>query len=255
MTLRLKRMIVWWGVPTRLLCVTLAAGIFTISCKTGKEDASKVEPVFVTEFFPATFISGIQLEKGPYPELFSPDSYAVWLGSDVTRLRRAKSLEQGEKIDPKLDAAAARVQENYLVFECRLVSMLPDMSIAYDVVGLRGITACLVAPDGRKISPTQIVIGSSASDEPQGALRKFARTNLIIFQKKDLWSDKAAIDIEAPSARLVLEGFGTTFRFEWATALAPHEPWIPNQEEYIKALKTGFKETYTRLGQLLHTLD
>jgi len=248
MTPHLGRIVVWGF-------VALAAGGLLLSCKTGKEDAAKAEPEFVTEFFPATIISGIQLEKGAYSNLFSPDSYAVWLGSDVTRLRRAKSLEKGEKIDPKLDAAAARVQENYLVFECRLVSMLPDMSIAYDVVGLRGVTACLVAPDGRKIPPTQIVIGSSASDEPQGALRKFARTNLIIFQKKDLWSDKAAIDIEAPSARLVLEGFGTTFRFEWATALVPHEPWIPNQDEYIKALKTGFKETYTRLGELLHTFD
>jgi len=237
-----------------ILMTSIACACY-LSCQTSKKEESKVKPVFVNEFFPATFISGIQLEKGPYPQLFSPDSYAVWLGSDVTRLRRAKSLEQGEKIDPKLDAAAARVQENYLVFECCLVSMFPDMSIAYDVVGLRGITACLTAPDGRKIPPMQIVIGSSASDEPQGALRKFARTNLIIFQKKDLWSDKAAIDIEAPSTRLVLDGFGTTFRFEWATALAPHEPWIPNQQEYIKALKTGFKETYTRLGQLLHTFD
>jgi hypothetical protein len=56
-------------------------------------------------------------------------------------------------------------------------------------------------------------------------------------------------------ARLMLDGFGATFRFEWATALVPREPWIPKQEEYIKAIKDGFKETYGRLVQALHTFD
>jgi hypothetical protein len=236
-------------------CVALASSLLLLSCQTGNGDKAKPEPVFVTEFFPATFVAGIQAEKGPYPNLFAPDSYAVWLGSDVTQLRRAKALEKGEKIDPKLDAALERVSENYLIFECNLASAMPDMSIAYDVVGLRGITVHLVAPDGRKVSPMQVAVGSSASDELQGALRKYARTNVVVFQKKDLWSDKASINIDAPSARLVLEGFGTTFRFEWATALAPREPWIPNQDEYIKALKTGFKETCTRVGALFHTFD
>jgi len=237
------------------ILVALLASACFVSCQTTKKEASKGEPVFVTEFFPMTFVSPIQLESGSYPDLFAADSYAVWLGSDVARLRRAKSVEQGEKIDPKLDEAVARINENYLVFECHLASMLSDMSIAYDVVGLRGMTVYLVSPGGKKTFPIQTVVGSSATDEPAGALRKFARTNLIIFQKKDLWTDKAAIDMAAPSARLILEGYGAAFRFEWATATVPREPWIPNQEEYLKALKTGFKETYVRLGAFLHTFD
>ena len=243
----LKRTPVW-------ACIILA-GLLPCSCKTTQKDPKKPEPIYVTEFYPATFIAGIQAEKGPYPTLFAPDSYAVWLGSDVTRLRRENALQNGEKVDSRLDAALTRVNDNYLIFECRLVSVMADMSIAYDSVGMRGVTAYLIAPDGRKVSPMQIAIGSSASDEPQGALRRFARTNLIVFQKKDLWSDKSAINMQAPSARLVLEGLGTTFRFEWATALVPREPWIPNKDEYIKAVKTGFKETCTRIGELMHTLQ
>ncbi len=235
--------------------IVFACGVCMSACKSTKNDGLKPEPVFVTEFFPSTFVSGIQAEQGPYPNLFAPDSYAVWLGSDVARLRKEQSLKKGERVDPKLDSALERIGENYLVFECYLASVLPDMSIAYDVVGLKGIKIYLVAPDGRKVSPMQVSIGSSAGEEMQGALRRFSRTNIVVFQKKDLWSDKASINMEAPSARLVLEGFGTVFRFEWATALAPREPWIPNQDEYIKAIKTGFKDTCKRLGEIFHTLD
>ena len=238
-----------------LIVLALVVSACFVSCQTTKKEESKGEPAFVTEFFPMTFVSPIQLESGSYPDLFAADSYAVWLGSDIARLRRAKSVEQGEKIDPKLDEAAGRINENYLVFECHLASMLSDMSIAYDVVGLRGMTVFLVSPGGKKASPIQTVVGSSASEEPAGALRKFARTNLIIFQKKDLWTDKASIDMAAPSARLILEGYGAAFRFEWATATVPRGPWIPKQEEYIKAIKAGFKETYGRLVQALHTFD
>ena len=238
-----------WGV------VALLSSVCLVSCQTSKKEEAKGEPVFVTEFFPATFVAPVQLDSGSYANLFAPDSYAVWLGSDVARLRREKSVAAGQKIDPKLDEAVARINDNYLVFECHLASVFPDMSIAYDAVGLRGVNVYLVSPGGKKISPMQMVLGSSATDEPREALRRFARTNLIIFQKKDLWTDKASIDMLAPSARLMLEGFGATFRFEWATALVPREPWIPKQEEYIKAIKDGFKETYGRLVQALHTFD
>jgi hypothetical protein len=49
--------------------------------------------------------------------------------------RRAKAEKDGEKIDPKIDAAMKRLTDNYLILECHMVSVFPDMSIAYDVVG------------------------------------------------------------------------------------------------------------------------
>jgi hypothetical protein len=237
------------------ILVALLAGACFLSCRTSKNDEAKGEPILVTEFFPATYLAPVQLESGSYANLFAPDSYAVWLGSDVARLRREKSVASGQKIDPKLDEAVARINDNYLVFECHLASVFPDMSIGYDAVGLRGVNVYLVSPGGKKISPMQVIVGSSATEEPRQALRRFARTNLIIFQKKDLWTDKASINMLAPSARLMLEGFGSTFRFEWATALLPSEPWIPKSEEYIKAVKAGFRETYQRLVESLHTFD
>jgi hypothetical protein len=235
--------------------LAFAVGASFVSCKTGKDDKLKPAPVIVKEFIPATFIAGIQAQEGPYPNLFAPDSYAVWVGSDVTRLRAQNALKRGESLDPRMDAALARINENYLVFECNLASIMPDMSIAYDAVGMRGMNVYLMSPDGRKTPPVQTSIGSTAGEELRGALRRYSRTNVLVFEKKDLWFDKAAVKMDAPSARLVIEGLGTTFRFEWPTALAPNEPWIPNQDEYVKAIKVGFKETCKRIGDIFHTLD
>jgi hypothetical protein len=231
------------------------AGLLSASCQTKTTDASKPEIPAITEFTPATCIAGIQHEQGSYPNLFSPESYAVWMGAEVAALRRAKAEKDSEKIDPKIDAAVKRLTENYLILECHMASVFPDMSIAYDVVGLRGIGIHLLTPDGRKITPIQAVVAGTAQEERQEALRKFTRINLVLFQKRDLWVGKPVVALRAPSVRLVLEGYGSLFRFEWPNALPPSKPWIPNQEEYLKALKVGFQESYARLAEFLHTFD
>jgi hypothetical protein len=177
------------------------------------------------------------------------------MGAEVAALRRAKAEKDREKIDPKIDAAVKRLTENYLILECHMASVFPDMSIAYDVVGLRGIGIHLLTPDGRKITPIQVVVAGTAQEERQEALRKFTRINLVLFQKRDLWVGKPVVALRAPSVRLVLEGYGSLFRFEWPNALPPSKPWIPNQEEYLKALKVGFQESYARLAEFLHTFD
>jgi hypothetical protein len=236
------------------------AGVLAVSCQTRGEpdakDKTKVEPaVDTSEFVPVSFLTPIRLEKGRYSDLFSPESYGVWVGADVAALRRAKAVEQGEAIDPKLDAAVARITENYLIFECHVASVFSDMSIAYDVVGLRGVSAYLLTPGGGKVTPIQVVVGASAREERQGALRKYARTNLIVFQKRDLCETAPTIADAAPSVRLVLEGYDSTFCFEWCSSRSAPQPWIPNQEEYVKALKTGFKETYQGILKFSHVLD
>ena len=241
---------------TTAWAVGLAAlSLCCISCQTREKPEAKAQEPLISEFLPATFVTGIRHEKGSYPNLFAPESYAVWLGADVAELRRAKAAEQGETIDPKFETAVARISENYLVIECHLASAFADMSIAYDAVGLRGMSTNLLTRDGRKIAPIQVILGSNAREEHQEALRKFSRTCFVVFQKQDLWQKGPTIARESPSVRLAIEGYGSVFTFEWASCLPPKQPWIPNQDEYVRAIKTGFKESYEGLVAFFHTLQ
>jgi hypothetical protein len=230
----------------------LASCLGLVSCQTGAGVEETALASLEEEFLPATYVSNLRLDKGNYPDLFCPETYAVWLGSDVTALRRARADKQGQKVDPKSANAVTQFTANFLVFECHLASAFGDMSIAYDAVGLRGLSVYLATPDGRKITPTQVVVGTPVRETPQGALRKFERTDLLVFQKKDLWMKKPAVSPEAPSARVVFEGYGSTYSFEWPTSTLPAQPWIPNQDEYLKAVKVGFQETYEKLKELGH---
>ena len=242
---------------TRLLAwaAVVLSTLVLAACKTAPiPDQAPATPL-LSEFMPADYVTGIRLEKGRYPDLFAPDSYAIWLGPDVASMRRAATIKRGEVIDPKLEAASKHITEDFLVFECHVASAFSDMSIGYDLVGLRGVNVYLATPDGQRIAPVQTVIASSASEIPQEALKKFSRTNLIVFPKRDLWKKKGAVADNAVSVRLVLEAHGSTFCFEWPAAIEPATPWLPSKEEISKVLKTGFKETYGQLADLMHVFD
>lgn len=235
----------------------LLLAIAGLSCKTSRTPGAAAAPESQPpEFVPATYIVPIRVEAGDYPSLFSPDSYAVWAGPDVAALRRAKAVENGESIDPKLDAAVARINDNYLVFECHLYSAFSDMSIGYDAVGFRGITVFLETPDGRKINPIQAATGTSASEEQQQALKKFGRTNLLLFQKRDVWAGgDATVAPQTPAVRLVLQGYGSTFAFQWDSSAPPSTSWQATQEETVRVLKVGFNQFYGSLLEVMHIFD
>ena len=72
------------------------------------------------EFRPLTFVSTINLDKGRYPDLFSRDSYAVWVDPEVAALKRSEAVAAGEEIDPNLDGA------RYLLGKAPLPAPLPD---------------------------------------------------------------------------------------------------------------------------------
>jgi hypothetical protein len=192
------------------------------------------------------------LGKGPYPNLFSPESFALWVGNDVTALRRAHAVEKGESIDPGLDAAAKNIDENFLVFECSFSSAFGDMSIAYDVVGLRGMSVYLATADGKRIDPVEVVLASSAREEPREALRNFTRTSMVFFPKRDIARNVPVLDGKEGFVRLVVENYNTVFYFEWAPAKAKAAPWVPNKDEYLKAVKTGFNEFFGCVKNIVH---
>lgn len=231
----------------------VAVALACASCQTmgpPPPDAEIAPPAPPPEFIPMSFLSKLSFAEGKYPDLFSPESSALWVGSDITALRRAEAIEQGGEIDPRLDASLSRIAENYLIIECEAASVFADMSIAYDVVGFRGISVYLLTPDGGKVTPTQMVVGSSATEEQREALKLFRRSNLVIFPKRDQWQGGATIDSDAPAVRLVLEGYDSVFYFEWPGVASQLEPRRSAAQEKARALKTGFKDFYEKVKQL-----
>ncbi|NIA12649.1 MAG: hypothetical protein GWP08_01120 [Nitrospiraceae bacterium] len=240
----------------RTLCA-LALCLAAVSCQT----ASKSEPDGLlalppgSEFLPMTFVAPIQVGRGNYPDLFAEDSTAVWVGSDVADLRQAKALEDGDPVSGTLAANAQRVTDNFLVFECDIASVFGDMSIAYDVVGFRGISVYLLTPDGRTVAPIQTVIGTPVREQQQQALKRYSRTNMIVFEKKDLVLGNSTIAPDAPAVRLVLQGYDSVFYFEWQASPTPNESWKPTRDEYVRAVKVGFKEFCEKTARLAHIFD
>ena len=243
-------------VPGRTLCA-LTLCLAAVSCQTtSKSDPDGlITPPPDLEFVPMTFVAPIQVGRGNYADLFAEDSTAVWVGSPVADLRQAKALEDGEPVTEALAANAQRVTDNFLVFECDIASVFGDMSIAYDVVGFRGISVYLLTPDGRTVAPVQTVIGSPVREQQEQALKRYSRTNTVVFEKKDLVLGNPTITPGSPAVRLVLQGYDSAFYFEWQASPTPNEGWKPTRDEYIRAVKVGFGEFCEKTARLAHIFD
>mgnify|MGYP000215210517 CR=1 FL=1 len=225
------------------------------ACRTTRREGKTPEKAAVPmEFQPAAYVAPIQLAHGRYTDIFSPDSYGVWLGSEVTAQREIQARSEGAPPDPKLAMAVNRLTQNFLVFECHLVSAFADTSIAYDAVGLRNIAVYLMTPAGGRCMPSQIVVGSSAREERQQALRQYSRTCLVLFAKRDLFSGVPAVAPQSTSVRLVLEGFGSMFVMEWPTA-SEAVPFATAGPDTSKALRTRFKEMGDLAMRISHIFD
>jgi len=136
----------------RVLCL-VAAVLAGAGCQTGSEPDEELPPRIgePIPFQPAHAAAGLRLERGSYPQLFSPSSYALWVGPALLRERRAVAEAEGQVIDPEADTLAPVIDANFIVFECHLESLFSDMSIGYDVVGLRGMDVYLETPAGSRV--------------------------------------------------------------------------------------------------------
>ncbi|MBI5095930.1 MAG: hypothetical protein HZB26_26285 [Candidatus Hydrogenedentes bacterium] len=241
----------------RIVCVMLVVAALT-SCKTGKSKPVETPEETAAGFQPGAFLTPIRHEQGRYADLYSPNSFALWIGPEVLQFKQEMAKEAGETADPKMDADAQRIAQDFLVLECHIESAFSDSSIAYDVVGFRGMDdVYLLLPGGKKVHPQQTVIGPRAEEEGKGALKVFRRTNLLVFPRHDLWSGGATLDPTAPSVKLVLEGYASHFYFEWPAA--PGSPvaqkWSPAAEDAKRAVIMGYTQFMSSVRRLAHMFD
>jgi hypothetical protein len=248
-------------VNVRLSRTFLTAVVFFTACKSTPDNPKPEKPdkPASLSFEPATFQSPIHHKEGEYPDLISPESFAVLVAPEVADVKRAEEEESGVTVDPFLSKAASYVTEHYFVFECHLVSMFRDTSIAYDTVGLRGIEAYIEAADGQRIAPIQRILGPSAGEEQVEALRKFSRTNILVFPKADSVLGRPTLAPGQTELRLILEGASSSFYFAWPAAPAAagsgDDSKLPTAKEAAKMIKTGFSEIFSRLRVLAENFN
>jgi len=239
-----------------LLCIVGAA------CQTTPKappETGEALPAMPRGYQPMSYVSSIQLAEGEYADLFSAGSFAVWVGDDVADMKYQKEAQEGAAPSERLVAQAREIRGDYFVFECHIESVFRDTSIAYDVVGFRGIDLCLETPGGNRIQPVQVIIGTPVEEEQRGALKLFRRTNIVVFPRQDLWTGGETLAVGSRSVRLVLSGHSSVFNFEWPelpqATMESGWKWKPSENETLQSLKVSFSDLYGRLRRLSHTFD
>ncbi|HOZ48616.1 MAG TPA: hypothetical protein PLO37_20020 [Candidatus Hydrogenedentes bacterium] len=237
------------------LIVAALMGPILVSCATKKTPEEIEGERIAAEFRPGTPIAPLRFDRGHYPDLLAPTSFAVWVDEAVTEARRAAAAEQEDPVTPQMNTDLARVARDFVCIECYLDSAFADMSIAYDVVGCRGVSMYLSTPEDNKIAPVQVAIGTELKEEPRDALKLFGRKSLLVFPRRDLWLSTPLLDEGAPAMRLVVEGYDSAFYFEWAAA-GPTEPVrVPAEPDVAKMLRTGLREFYNDVRRISHVFD
>ena len=239
------------------LWAALTLALILPACQTRgpKNEDTPVLPPEALVFRPESSLSLIHLDEGRYPNLYSPGSYALWVDEGVARAKLLKDQEAGLALSEGLAEDADFILDNYIVFECRLESLFPDASIAYDVIGLRNIDVYLVTPSGMRVRSIQTILGTHADETPQGALKQFGRTNLLVFPKEDILTGEPTILDDAQGIRLIIDGFNSAFYFEWSKAPlvdAEGEPIVIPPPEPSLAGRLGFSSFYSKLRVLAH---
>lgn len=229
-----------------------AMAIACTGCQTTKEPdpAAAAVPPPVVEFAPARYKVDAQFAGGRYNDLIAPDSYALWVSSAIGEAKFQQAIEDGARPDERYGKDAVYVTDNFILIEAHVVSAFGDMSIAYDIVGLRNVNVYLEIPGGAKLAPLQKIFTGPLQESQEGALKRYARDIILVFPKRDLWLHAPTLEPGAPSIKLVFESAQGNFQFEWPAGPPDAPPPSLTADERIAALKVTFNDFYGRMRNL-----
>lgn len=253
-----------------IVLATLVLIPFTGCQTTDTSDASAVPPSAQIVFTPRVHRVVIQAGEGRYPNLFTTASYAVWgkeavasvpLTPPVALDTAAGDAPTEEAMDSNLESvppqpAVEAARAGGLTIECRLESEFPDRSIAYDAVGLRGMTILLKLPDGRELQPAQKTLSSELEEVPIGALRRYGRKLTLYFSESQFLVENPALNPKAAGIQLKIVGVESQFFFDWPAT--PDFMATPNPRPDQKAAKFVRKhlpEARSAISRTSHTFD
>ncbi len=205
------------------------------------------------QFQPSQTVSMMKYGAGNYVNLFSAESYAVWVDQEIMDLKRQESMAAGEQPPERLQNDAVKISEDFIILECHIASEFNDMSIAYDVVRNRGVDVYMLAPDGKKVAPLQMQTLGPIDEESVDALKRFGATHVAIFPRENLWVGSQTVSPTAPNVRLVFETHNSAFYFEWPGGLSDEVRKTPlSVDDRARAVRTGFGELYGNIRRLAH---
>lgn len=224
-------------------------------------------------YTPAQRTAFLQFGGGGYPTLYDASSSCTFVTppppvmeptpaptSDSEALTPAGepvvSADSAKATPPPTAVEPAALSAGSLVFHCTLKSTFEDTSIAYDAAGLRGIHTYLLLPDGTQVQPIETLLDPELIDEPHGALRSYTRKLSLLFPNVPIMMSTPAPGAPANGLRLVLEGHGATFYFEWP----PVHPDSVRPEPFLKSetyenVKKGYHKTRNWTRETVHTFD
>jgi len=225
-------------------------------------------------FRPALAEARLVLGEGHYPTLFAPASRAVWTEpgasppAPTSATQQPASAQATIKLDENdpaqltgvvaapVDDRVRMMAANFRVIECYLESAFADSSIAYDAVGLRNVQAYLELPDGQRIDPAQKIMDSNLLETPVGALRRYQRKNILVFPATPITVATPVPGTPSPGVRLVLEGHGSKFYFEWPAALPSAIGALPiSKQEWVQDTKGAYHTVRQKQRAILHKFD
>jgi len=240
----------------RMIVLGVIALVMTGACRTvppAPEPEEGVELRVKQQFQPSRSVSMMQFGEGNYVNLFSAESYAVWVDQEIMDLKRQESMSEGEAPPSHLQNDAVKISEDFIILECHVASEFNDMSVAYDVVRNRGIDVYLLAPDGKRVAPLQMQTLGAVKEESVDALKRFSATHVAIFPRENLWVGSQTVSPDTARVALVFETHNGAFYFEWPGGLSEEVRKTPlSIQDRSRAVRTGFGELYGNIRRLAH---
>lgn len=253
-----------------LWCSGALALLALAGCQTTPSHPAAVPPPRIgtpVQFIPSTQTVNLQYGSGPYPTLYDGTSSCTLI---TPMLQPAEPPVQAPVVREEAPGVVVEVpvQQAFVVdvppptvpatltFELTLNSVFEDSSIAYDAVGLRNIQPYLYLPDGVRVPPIQVMLDPGLIDRPHGALRAYTRKVRLVFQNVPTSYILPPPPHPAQGVRLVLEGFGAMFYFEWPPVL-PAEVRRPpiGQTETYQEIRQGGRKARAWAREQSHRFD
>lgn len=236
----------------RIVTLGLLCGVlfFMSACQTtGKtEEPGTIRAGAPIPFYPVSPESSLQWSEGRYPDLYHNESRAFLDTSSLILPEPAPADSGGA------GAVPAGPPPGTVQIQCKLVSKFADMSIAYDVVGLRGVQTYLLTPSGSRVQPLQTTVGTDLIESNEGALKRFTRVNILVFPAAALIAQVPQPGQAGPPMRLVLEGHGSVFHFDWA----PRQPMameVTSDQSSGDRFREKSRRATSKLKKWSHTFD
>lgn len=229
----------------KVWAAAVAIALAVAGCRTRPidPDGTMLLPSEGPPFRPMTSVAKPQIaQDAEYPDLMSASSYMIWVSDEVVGIKLAQdtAVANNELTDEVGAVADTRlVNANFLVFELHIKSAFSDTSIARDFT--RNVKLFLADDTGRRVSPLQVYVGKAAESQI-GVLKEFSRTIIVLFPRYDIITNNPTIGPNAPSMRVYLNAYDTTYMFEWVRADEPERSIHDRAEDFADIAHIGFAE-------------